>query len=137
LINNKEFIINSASLCPFEYGPAVYTNRSLAKGMDFSWDVNDIDACGPIDSRNSGPGSSIWAGVYPNPSLTNQEINIASTREIKHLVISDLLGNIILRKNDLKDRSLKVKISNPGLYIINMEGHDGTIHTNKILVLDK
>ena len=78
-----------AALCPFEYGPEVYSARTIAHRIDTAWQSYAHPCEGDIPHTLARlPGTEEGLKAYPNPFV--DELHIESTAQ--RVVLYDLLG---------------------------------------------
>jgi len=103
---------------------------------DYLW-VDNLAFSGTVTGINESPDLAFEFETFPNPAKNEIEFSsIKSFRNGDKLIITDLLGNEIFRK-DLHESSFKINISNfaNGTYICKLINSFGIQYTsNKIII---
>jgi len=121
--------MNTANLCPEEYGRAVYTARSIADLIGLRYD--DTNACNVrVDSRSQSDNSNNLQtkGIaYPNP--TNGQLTILSDNFESGRLVSTR-GVVVMTFNQV---SLDISHLPPGLYLLEAFTQDGNKESTRIV----
>jgi hypothetical protein len=128
--------------------------EELSPNTFYFWDVRPYNEGNTsIDGKNSffTTGSDLDTGVkesnliqnvnvFPNPSRTGQDINVAITMETRMKVTSsiiDLTGKVVNSKTQVLEQgnnALRIEsILESGIYILKLDTEDGSIH-KKIII---
>ena len=67
--------------------------------------------------------------IYPNPVNYGSIVNIKSTKNIKYITLTNMLGQTSLYKNKINTSTLS-----QGAYVVKIEFYDGNFVENKLLV---
>jgi hypothetical protein len=85
------------------------------------------------DVENNYPDKEIT--VYPSP-VTGM-LNIVSNTELKSILITGIVGNILYENPNVSDKNFEMDMTayNPGYYLISIRTHTGSRIVRKILKL--
>jgi hypothetical protein len=80
--------------------------------------------------KNIEPSS---VSVYPNPVANN--VSLRSTQQIDEVSIFSVHGQLMLEQSGLSATDISLDINNfkPGVYILNVKMHDGTLVNHKLV----
>ena len=104
---------------------------TLNSGGDSGTAIKTGDAIITLSTKNNILTQGI--SVYPNP--TNSVINIVQSdngMDIKNVTLTNVAGQQVYFKDSAK--AIDVSKFSKGLYIMKIEGKDGSISTTKVLV---
>lgn len=73
--------------------------------------------------------------IYPNPTNSNINIDLASTN-VKTITIINVLGGIEKQLTDIQEQFISVDVSNykPGTYFVKLTGLNGESQTRKLII---
>jgi hypothetical protein len=120
-ISADEDILEIAELCPYEFGAAVYMNRSWLKAIDLEIEFDEIPNCGQIEPRSYNPKSKEFQSltIYPNPVKINQLFTIELGKSGQNIMISDIYGKIIyIAFGIVNEHKITMQLNTSGLYFI-------------------
>ncbi len=88
-----------------------------------------------VPSDDSGSNirdlSALNTVIYPNP--THNILNMATSKEIKTMFISDIMGREVLSSPALTDKSIDVSTLSPGMYFLHINFKDGLSGMSRII----
>jgi hypothetical protein len=134
-ISMIESLQENSELCPYEYGPAVYINRSLLRGLDLSSQFDDANNCGEIEPRSNFAKEMEDKSIiiYPNPTNYELGFRVNSQNNISNISIYDITGRIIYQNINYSNNSLiSTSKLNPGIYFIGINN----LKTFKLIITE-
>lgn len=125
-----------AALCPFEYGPEVYSARSIAHRLDTAWQSYAHPCEGSIPhtlARLQGTEEGLTA--YPNPFM--DELTLESIAQ--QVVLYDLLGREQHRQVLLNNtQAMRLGHLPLGMYVLKAyDGQGNVIGQEKVLKMGR
>ena len=133
-------IVKYAKKCASQYGHGVHLMRSIASRFDDT-DYREYDVeCGETEQEGyknqdiEYRKSTAELHIIPNPNDGTFVINSKNNTGINSVIIHDLQGKVVFYSDNI-DQEHKIHLDvNAGLYLINIEFHDGNLATNKMII---
>jgi hypothetical protein len=128
-----------ASLCPYEYGNAVYMARAVLSNIDTTIYINE---CEESEGNNGekrmifkdNANKDIIISIYPNPAQS--ELHIDFNRDVyAKIELMDYLGKVVLIRN-IKDLNniIPIQNCNSGVYFLKVST-DIAERNEKIIII--
>ncbi len=133
---NKNLLINTASLCLDEYGNPVAAARAILSHMqDIAIQDSSDCAGGRISSRSESEENKIIKEVVVNPNPFFGQFNISfDNAKYQNIIIRKIDGAVLYETSDLNDNmTISLENASPGIYILQLVKLNGDIDTKKII----
>ena len=138
--SEKVDIVKYAKKCASQYGHGVHLMRSIASKFDNTdyreYDVNceESEQEGYKNQELEYRKSNAKLHIIPNPNDGTFVLNTKNDSGIDRITIQDLQGRVVFYSDSI-DQGHKMHIDiNAGLYLINVEFHDGDLITEKMII---
>ena len=104
---------------------------TLTEDIIIYFDDIELTESGPTGVRNVSAGSGMV--IYPNPVKTT--LTLDNLQNANRIVISNVIGQQVITKNDLRESRLTLDVSSlsRGIYLISVYRQDGKTETGKFM----
>jgi hypothetical protein len=127
-----------AQQCPFSGGRSVYVARTILHEYYTDMIYNDEDICSAEGlMRKKNENKQVLSNkllISPNPA--NEIVNILYFNDknpIVKTILYSMEGEILLIQNN--SLPLNIKDLSPGLYLVNTLVKDGSVFTDKLIII--
>lgn len=103
----------------------------VSEGQDCAW-IDYVKFPGIVNNISVSSATIPDIGIYPNPAT--DVLHFTDATQIGHIQILDQKGAIILKANNLQNKSLDIMKLQAGVYFVKVVSVDGYIHTKKLIV---
>jgi hypothetical protein len=135
--NNQTSVLRTMSaLCPYVYGPSVYTSQMLLTLTDTVFPIYANCTINSNSANRIGNKESVElkVSVSPNPSKGEFVFILSNSLEQGNLIIKNSLNQIVYTST-IQGETININLDvDPGLYFYEINTSKGSIVTNKLMI---